>query len=360
MVAAPHRSIVPRRRRAAAAAAAVAVLAAAVTVTLSAGCYATRPTEVVLKSGQVLGGEVRGVDGGVVDLLDKSGEELPLPRTHVRVIEGDGPFADPPLLWRNVPSVARDDTPPTSFVRATHEPDGTGALEVAFAGYELPGSDRRVYLVGAVHVAHAGFFQAMQGILDSMDLVLWEGVGGKEQPTEEAMARFDVLFKSQMLLKNLLNLDFQLAEMDYKRPFWRNSDMSINDLQAMLTKRGLSIMPNEQLFRTVFGALFTFVDPEKVPRNEATGRGYRALIAPLMADPEGMLQRAGAAGLKEVLIDERNRHVIDDLRGVLAEPGPERIAIFYGAGHLTGMDRALREELGLKLIGMHWVPAWRF
>src|SRR5262249_9704899 len=152
---------------------------------------------------------------------------------------------------------------------------------------------RRVYLVGAVHVAHAEFFKAMQAVLDSMDLVLWEGVGGKEKPTEEAMARFDVLFKSQMLLKNLLNLDFQLDAMDYKRPFWRNSDMSINELQALLDARGLSIIPNEQLFRAVFGTLFTFVDPEHVPRNEATARGYRALIAPLMADPERMMLQAG-------------------------------------------------------------------
>src|SRR5205814_2245705 len=116
-----------------------------------------------------------------------------------------------------------------------------------------------------------------------------------------------------------------LKEIDYKRAFWRNSDMSINELQAALDERHLSIMPNEELFRSVFGALFKFVDPNSVPRNETLARGYRAAIAPLMADPEKMMLQAGAIGLKEVLIDLRNAAVMTDLRAVLAAPGPERI-----------------------------------
>jgi hypothetical protein len=34
--------------------------------------------------------------------------------------------------------------------------------------------------------------------------------------------------------------------------------------------------------------------------------------------------------------------------------------VYYGAAHLPGMDRALREELGLAFLGVEWIPAWRY
>jgi hypothetical protein len=317
-----------------------------------------RPTEVVLKSGKVLVGEVRGIKGGILDFVAADGEELPLPRTHVRAVEGNGPHADPALFWRKIARGGAQ--PPDDFVRTAHHADGTGSLDVGVAAYEQPGSGRRVYLVGAVHVAHIETFAAQQSLLDSMDLVLWEGVGASEKPEPEVLERFDVLFKSQVMLKNVLDLDFQLEQIDYERSFWRNSDMSINEVEAALTERGLPLIPNEEVFRAVFGTLFKLVDPESIPRNPTVGKMYRASIAPLMADIDAVMDQAGSRGLKEVLIELRNEVVIEDLVDVLAEPGPERIGVYYGAAHLPGMDRALRDEMGLDYLGVHWIPAWRY
>jgi len=331
---------------------------------LLAACASPRPTVVVLKNGTVLAGEVRGVQDGIVDLLAPDGEELPLPRLHVLAIEGDGPFADPPILWRvppasDSPRDALGGAPPASWVRAVR--DGpAGSLDVAAGAFERA-DGRRIYLVGAVHVAHTDAFAAQQSLLDSMDLVLWEGVGGKDKPDPEVMARFDVLFKTQVLLKNILDLEFQLDEIDYARTFWRNSDMQLAEVQAELDRRGLSILPNEELFQAVFGTLFRFVDPARVPRNAALGRTYRGAVAPLMADTERLFERAGAEGLKEVLILERNRKVMRDLAAVLGEAQPpRRIGIYYGAAHLPDMARALQQELGFRWVGVHWVPAWRW
>ena len=333
---------------------------------LAAACAGPRGTVVVLKSGQELHGEVRGEDAGVVDLVARDGEELPLARINVRAVEGDGPFADPPILWRTVPATSGpfdaagpDLPPPSSYIRALRTEDG-GTLDVAVGAFERP-DGRRVYLVGAVHIAHPETFAEQQAILDSMDLVLWEGVGGHEKPSEEAMERFDVLFKVQTALKNVLNLDFQLERIDYKRGFWRNSDMGLNDLQAELDRRNLSIMPNEELVRGLFGTIFKVIDPKKVPRNETVGRGYRALVAPFMSDPDKLFEQASAEGLKEVLIGMRNRKVMDDLAAILAEPdAPQRIAIYYGAGHLPGMAQIMMDEMGFRYLGAHWITAWRY
>ena len=333
---------------------------------LAAACAGPRGTSVVLKTGQELHGEVRGEEAGVIDLVGMAGEELPLARVHVRAIEGDGPYADPPILWRTVPATSGPlDAagpglpPPTSYIRALRTEEG-GTLDVGVGAFERA-DGRRVYLVGAVHIAHPETFAEQQSILDSMDLVLWEGVGGHEKPSEEAMERFDVLFKVQTALKNILNLDFQLERIDYHRGFWCNSDMGLNQLQAELDRRNLSIMPNEELVRGLFGTIFKVIDPKKVPRNEQVGRTYRALVAPFMADTEQIFAQAGAEGLKEVLINMRNRKVMDDLAVVLAEPdAPQRIAIYYGAGHLPDMARILVDEMGFSYLGAHWITAWRY
>lgn len=318
----------------------------------------------VLKSGVTLEGEVTSIDGGIVEFVSDDGDELPIARMHVRAIEG-GAFSDPTLLWRELPEGRVVAEAPDAFLRTTPNPEpdaliGSGSLDIATAVYEHPVSRRRVYLVGVVHIGHPEYFDELQHLLDAMDLVLWEGVGAGEKPTREAAERFDVLFRTQVLLKNLLNLDFQLEEMDYERPFWRNSDVSINRLQSVLDERGLELLPNEQLMRRVFGAVFDVIDPEKVGRSEALGRSYRAVVAPTMVDPMLQFERAGMTAMKEVLLELRNRHVIDDLTEVLAEPGPERIAIFYGAAHLHGMDVAVREELGFEYLGSLWHQAWRY
>lgn len=340
---------------------------------LLASCSGPPSATVVLKTGQELGGEIRAVEGGVIDFVEDD-EEEPLMRQHVRVIEGTSPFADPPVMWREVPwtdlpldQCGSDLDPPKSWIRVRRDERARqGSLDVGVGGFQRA-DGRRVYLVGAVHVAHADTFQAQQDILDSMDLVLWEGVGAKEEPDAEAMERFDVLFKTQVLLKNILNLDFQLRKpgeltgIDYKRSFWTNSDVGINELQAELDRRGLTIVPNEALFRAVFGALFKVVDPAKIPRNESTARAYRGLVAPLMADSERVFSQAGAEGLKEVLLEMRNEHVMEHLANVLAAPdAPQRIGIYYGAAHFPDMTRTLMEEMGFKYLGIHWVEAWRY
>lgn len=337
-------------------------LVAAAVLALLAGCFAPGPTErptlVVLKSGKVLTGEVRGVANGIIDFVDETGEELPLPRTLVRALEGGGQFADPLILWRKVARAGAQ--PPANFVRTAHHADGSGSLDVGVSAYEQPGTGRRVYLVGAVHIAHVETFVAQQGVLDAMDIVLWEGVGAEEEPDPKVLERFDVLFKAQMMLQKVLDLDFQLDNINYDRSFWRNSDMSINEIEAALKQRGLSMIPHEELFLAVFGTIFKFVDPRSIPRNPTVGRMYRASIAPLMADIESLMNQAGTQGLKEVLIELRNEVVMADLRELLDAPGPERIGIYYGAGHLPDMDRVLRDELGLEFLGVHWIPAWRY
>jgi hypothetical protein len=52
---------------------------------------------------------------------------------------------------------------------------------------------------------------------------------------------------------------------------------------------------------------------------------------------------------------------MDDLAAVLAQPdAPQRIAIYYGAGHLPDMARILVDEMGCTYLGAHWITAWTY
>ena len=63
--------------------------------------------------------------------------------------------------------------------------------------------------------------------------------------------------------------------------------------------------------------------------------------------------------LMRVLIEDRNRIVMADLKEVLTRPDtPSSIALFYGAGHMDNMERALVGELGYKPAGEVWLPAF--
>ena len=317
----------------------------------------------VLKSGKAIDVSSLECDGEWIH-CEISSERVTIPRHSIRAIEGSGEGADPSILWRDLPPQELGDD---GFLRVSEGEESS--LDLAVTLYVQPETERRVYLVGAVHIGEREYFGALQSILDSMDLVLWEGVGGSEKPSAEALERFDVIFKAQVLMKNLLALEFQLDEIDYERSFWRNSDLSLDEVQRLLEEKGLSLLPNEKLLRGLFGTLFAFIDPEDIPRNETLGRTYRAAVAPVMAeleDPSAFFEKAGASGMQDVVLDARNRAVLEDLRQVLEDSsastrrGPQRIAIFYGAAHLPGMQKALLDDFGLRLVATHWIPAWRF
>src|SRR6185436_16469319 len=69
--------------------------------------------------------------------------------------------------------------------------------------------------------------------------------------------------------------------------------------------------------------------------------------------PEEMKQ------LMDVLIRERNKTVLEDLRFELkrASRGAS-IAVFYGAGHLNDLETRLRKELNYRPAGETWLPAF--
>ena len=59
-----------------------------------------------------------------------------------------------------------------------------------------------------------------------------------------------------------------------------------------------------------------------------------------------------------MIIQERNKVVVEDLRKELRAPRPARgISIFYGAGHMADLEKRLRTELRYRPRGEVWLTA---
>lgn len=159
-------------------------------------------------------------------------------------------------------------------------------------------------------------------------------------------------------LARSLGLEFQLVAMDYDRKNWRNSDMSIDQVQKDLAELGAS---GDMLFKMLDGSsmsakvvnLMLMV----VKSSPTMAASAKVMLIETLANADALLERSAQAGggntgaLMKVIVGHRNDAVISDLKGVLAEtsePRPTEIALFYGAGHLPDLKTKL-EAMGYAL-----------
>ncbi|MEE8468237.1 MAG: hypothetical protein V3T22_07265 [Planctomycetota bacterium] len=180
--------------------------------------------------------------------------------------------------------------------------------------------------------------------LDTADLAL---AGAGEDGLQQAFA-------------DALGLVFQLQGIDYTGAQWRNSDMSVEELTALLDEGGdesglLATLGGSSLIARFAGGLLKFVGSTR------EGRGMLKILGvEVLARADQLLSAPppGFENLFEILIERRNRVVLDDLSAVLTdEPEVRSVAVLYGAGHMAALEAALVENLGLELVEERWFLA---
>lgn len=278
-------------------------------------------------------------------------------------------------------TASRAESPPAPYVRAAHDPDGTTKLEVAVRSLTpARGRGATLWLVGVTHLGTAEYYGQIQRFLDAQALVLFEGVGA----TNKSFARpRGADFNLQAALAKALGLEFQLHTIDYNRPHFQNSDLTVAELSRILSDAtprdapdpGGQAAPSEERGATELDALLdamqgsgflgalariTVAVLEASPRLQAATRVL--LVEVLSGLPNDLPQMpglpSGFQNLLRVLIEERNLKVVEDVRrAVQTKPRPRSIAIFYGAGHMTDLETRLRRALGYQPGEERWLTA---
>jgi hypothetical protein len=267
--------------------------------------------------------------------------------------------------------------PPAPYVRASNSESNVLELQIAARRFvPVRGKGPTVWLTGVSHIGSSNYFAQLQRHLSAQTLVLFEGVGEHSQDFKNMKsddAKNNAAPKAaggmQSSLATSLGLVFQLDTIDYDRPNFRHSDLSIREIRELLAEpRGsgggdaaedfdnlLSMMQGDSFMNIVmqFGLGILASSPKLQAMSKVT---LIEVITEMGGDPS----RLGAISpelrqLLEVLIEKRNQRVIDDLKFALKEVGPKgSVSIFYGTGHMNEMENRLRKELHYQPVEDAW------
>lgn len=165
----------------------------------------------------------------------------------------------------------------------------------------------------------------------------------------------------QTQLASALGLEFQLSAIDYSHPNWRNSDMSIDQVQRKLQESGAS---GEALFRMLDGssmmAKFAGFMLGFIKGNPQMQASVKLMMIEMLAHADELMEAQGGeqGKLMSVIVLDRNAAVLDDLGSILKnEKSVKSVALFYGAGHLPDLEKHLTADLGYTFDSDRWFPA---
>lgn len=268
------------------------------------------------------------------------------------------------ILWLPALAVADADT---LFARvAENEQQQPLALQVAIAGYGLPGNRRlRIDLVSAVHIGDHAYYADLNKRFESYDALLYELIAPKDAViTRDDNKSKSVLSSTQLAMKNLLDLSFQLDEIDYGARNFVHADLSPKELSQSMHERGESLYV---YFWRIFYASMNQYARDPLGLNEMqklssmltsrSDNAFKVMLAYELVDLDAYGEILGDDA-DSAVIGARNQRAIDVLREQLLD-GAERVAIFYGVAHMPDMEQRLLQQLGLVYLDTTWVDAWR-
>src|SRR5215210_6470085 len=126
------------------------------------------------------------------------------------------------------------------FLRFVDDGDGGGRLEAAIATYEKDGV--KVHLVSAVHVGEKKYYDDLATTFKTYDALLYEMVKPKDAPVPGRGERSDSMVSAfQRMLKEFLELDFQLDAIDYTAKNFVHADLDAETFSRLQEERGESL-----------------------------------------------------------------------------------------------------------------------
>jgi len=250
--------------------------------------------------------------------------------------------------------------PDSKFLRFVDDNDGGGRLEAAIATYEKGGV--KVHLVSAVHVGEKKYYDDLSKTFKGYDSLLYEMVKPKDAPVPGAGARSESMVSAfQRMLKEFLELEFQLDAVDYTAKNFVHADLDAETFEKLQAERG------ENIFTLMLRQMLDEMSkPQQAPEialpelmmaflSPDSARHFKLILAKQFQDIDSKV--SGLEGPDgSVLVTERNNAAIKVLKDRMAK-GDKNIGIFYGAAHMSGMSKKL-EEMGFKWTDTEWRVAW--
>ena len=241
-------------------------------------------------------------------------------------------------------------------------------LETAIARYQgknAEGKKVRVDLVGVIHIGDKAYYENLNKRFAKYDAVLYELVTREAGDKPKAnQGPSSVIGGMQMGMTEVLDLEFQLDHIDYKRENMVHADMTAKEFSDTMKKREESFLG--MYFRMMGkSAAMQAKNPEAFSNTamiramfaEDRSLAMKRVFARQFEHMEGSIGNFG--GKKgSTIITERNKKAFQVLTREIAA-GKKKIAVFYGAGHLPDMHQRLLDEFKMKHTDSQWLTAWK-
>jgi hypothetical protein len=202
-----------------------------------------------------------------------------------------------------------------------------------------------------------------------------DGPNGQPE-ADDAPQRDDVILKGPMTKEKVgdprmlyttmassLNLKFQMTAINYDRPTFVHSDLTMGELRDALEgdddddrmQAIMSMLEGSSITGKFVGVMFNIVGAS--PKLREIVRFMMVDMLGQLTDDMSKLKMLGDDTLMKRLITDRNRIVIGDVKQVLGRDDPPKsIGVFYGAGHMVDMEKRLR-KLGYEPRETVWMTA---
>lgn len=264
-----------------------------------------------------------------------------------------------PMARLQAAELEKDQAP--KFLRFVEDNEGGGRLETAIVSYQNP-QGVKVHLVGAVHVGENKYYRDLNKTFATYDALLYEMVKPKDAgPPLPGMASDNVVSIFQRLLKDVLELEYQLDGIDYTPRNFVHADLDAETFARMQEERGESIFT--LMLRQILNEMS---NPQQMPQISLPelvvaftapdrARHFKLLLGRQFEDIESKVAGMEGPG-GSVLLTERNKAAIRILQQTIGA-GKKNIGLFYGAAHMKDLDQRLR-TMGFTPVSTQWRTAW--
>ncbi|TWU13473.1 hypothetical protein CA54_23080 [Symmachiella macrocystis] len=272
----------------------------------------------------------------------------------------------------------QEESSPTKYLRVSRDKDNKPeTLETAVVSFAPKSGAKNVTvdLVGAIHIGDEAYFDTLNRLFQDYDVVLYEMVKPKDvTPQRGSKDRQQTpLALVQRMLPSMLDLSFQVDSVDYTPENFVHADLTPTELGEAMRKRGETRM---SLFIKVVKEVMQQYQEEWATGGSLSGNVSDAEILSFLTRKEGAQQlKAMIAGkleelgpdmglgatLDSILIVDRNEAALKVLKEQLANRKngkPLRIAIYYGAAHMSDMASRLTKDFQMQQGDISWVQAW--
>ncbi len=245
--------------------------------------------------------------------------------------------------------------------------------------------DATVDLIGAIHLGEPDYYQQLNKLFETYDVLLFEAVmpeeavkrdlrpgGGDgsrrkglndEVEWTEAKVGLAAISVLQLGMKDALGMEFQLTGVDYSADNFVHADMTAEEFEASMTKRGES-----------FSGMFLKEMGKSVASQQESNplaMNLDMMLSMLTSDRLYRVRRIAAVQLAKAgegdafegfdgsstIITERNKKCFEVMVREL-QKGKKKVGIFYGAGHFADMEKRMVAEYGFERKSEDWLVAW--